>query len=1490
MKYRYFLKIKLTLTKLALVLFIAFTFLPCLYSSKANELSNSDVIFIENKGQIIDDKGNARNDILYYTNSGNVNLYFTKSGIYYVFTSIHENLKPDYDNHSKPEQINQVNLTTCRTGLSFVNMNQDVKISSENEISQYFNYYYPHCPNGITNVKAYKKILYENIYKNIDLVFYNSTKNNGIKYDFIVKPGADIAQIKLKYSDYSKIMSQTDGSVRISNEIGFIEDSQPLVYQKANSDKIQSNVPCSYKIDNDLITFNINDYDKTKPLIIDPNLIWSTYYGGTGGDHGTCVVLDKNYNVIIAGYTLSTNFPTTPGAFQTTRGLKSYDAIIVKFDINGNVLWSTYYGGIEWDQAESMCADQNNNIYITGFTWSSNFPISVDALQGTFGGGQIDGFIVKFDQLGNRIWGTYYGGSLDEHFYGIAHNQLNELALTGWTQSREFRVGPYSFAKNSSINQDAFLVTMSDDGAFVNGTYIGGDDIESGQGVVYERNNDIIFAGFTRSQNFPLKSNDPNDKSRPEVTDIFVTRFNFADSLKPIVYSKVFGGNAIDGCYGITLDTKWNILLTGKTNSINFPVIGNTFQRIKSSVDDAFVMKLDTNALIIWSTYLGGSSYDQGNAIATDKMNNAIIVGKTESSDIPMSNSAFQKILSGPNDAFAAKFDTDGNFQWSTYIGGINNEWGWGITTDGASNVIITGATESIDFPVTSNAIQKKLNINIDPKEKEARIDAFILKFCASEPEPEIKSLNDMPLTFCPGDSVILLATDGFDSYLWSNGDRNKKIVVKDSGVFTVSVWDSNGCIGTSPPAHIVTYPQPNPKIIGKTEFCQGDSTYIEVSADFEEYNWSNGKNIKGFIVNSNEKLVVTVKDSNGCTGKDSVIIKVNPLPKPRIKGFIFVCAGSKGVWYEVTGFPNHSFIWNVEGGNIVYGVDKINVTIDWGNGPSGKIYVRELNELTGCVGYDTMEVTIGDKLQPKITSNTGKFSFCEGDSLILDGGAGYYTYFWEPNRETSQTITVKTPGIYYLTVKDNSTCQGMDSIIISEIPNPRPVITGNKVVCENSLGEFYETPNLSGNSYTWTVGGGNIINGNGTNRIEVKWNRIGKDTLQVLEKVDSAGCFGLSEVFEITVYPNPIPKITLNGPSAFCEGDSTELFADEGYEQYHWSNGATSQKIIVKSKGDYSVTVTDINGCTGSSNTFVSIDVYSLPLKPVITRIEDTLNSSNSIKYQWNYEGNSIAGANDSVYQPQNQGNYSVTITDKNGCKSTSDPIYFTKGSVGGWAVITLPDTIFAKIGENIKIPIEIINSKFLNYAKAHNFKAYFRFNKSVINPLKDRNYTGSNSFEDIIRIDGIRISDTIGIIAQPEFMVTWGDEACSAITLDSVIWEGAIVVDSLIPGVICITDLCQAGGTRLFQQNNELFLKQNRPNPFSSETEIEFSTIEQGYTRLYILDMMGQKINTLFEGESKPDIYKIKFDAGTLTSGIYFYVLQNPTQTLVKRMEIIK
>ena len=382
-------------------------------------------------------------------------------------------------------------------------------------------------------------------------------------------------------------------------------------------------------------------------------LVYSTYVGGSGDDWGFGIAVDGTGNAYLTGNTSSSDFPVTAGVCQTIYRGGISDLFVTKLNAAGSALvYSTYLGGNDLDQANSIAVDASGNAYVTGNTNSSNFPTTAGAYQSVYNGGFTDAFVSKLNATGTAlVYSTYLGGDTLDEGRGIAVDASGNAYVTGSTE---------------------------------------------------------FIMGAPSSGNFPTTAG-AYQTVRGGSFDAFVTKLNATG--KALVYSTYLGGNAHDYAMGIAVDGGGNAYVTGYTFSSNFPTTAGAYQSVyNGGFTDAFVTRLDaTGSALVYSTYLGGNDFDQANSIAVDASGNAYVTGFTYSSNFSTTAGAYQSVYNGGfTDAFLAKLNaTGGALVYSTFLGGSDVDIGNGIALDNSGNAYVTGATGSSDFPTTAGAYQR---------------------------------------------------------------------------------------------------------------------------------------------------------------------------------------------------------------------------------------------------------------------------------------------------------------------------------------------------------------------------------------------------------------------------------------------------------------------------------------------------------------------------------------------------------------------------------------------------------------------------------------------------------------------------------------------------------------------------------------------------------------------------------------------------------------
>jgi hypothetical protein len=622
----------------------------------------------------------------------------------------------------------------------FVGANPEPQVIGLDPLAGTSNYFIGNDPSQWrTDIATYGRVQYQNLYPGVDLVYYGDQRQ--LEYDYVVAPGTDPGVIKLAIDGAESMALDGQGDLVLHASGGDVVEHAPVVYQEVGG--VRQPVSGRFVLEGDgQVGFALGAYDPSRPLIIDPVLSYSTYLGGAGGDAGFGIAVDTAGNAYVTGETGSTDFPTTSGADQKSLG-GSRDAFVTKLDATGTALvYSTYLGGTAFDTSHGITVDTAGNAYVTGWTGSTDFPTTAGAFQTTFGG-YYDAFVTKLNPTGTAlVYSTYLGGTGYDESQGIAVDATGNAYVTGDTVSADFPTTAGAFQTLYGGNEDVFVTKLDATGtALAYSTYLGGTrNSDEGWGIAVDTAGNAYVTGETGSIDFPTTAGAFQTSLQVPggYYNAFVTKLNPTGT--DLVYSTYLGGTGgLDIGYGIAVDVAGNAYVTGITESTDFPTTAGAFQTTFGGYTDAFVTKLDaTGTALVYSTYLGGTAFEESRGIAVDATGNAYVAGSTVSIDFPTTAGAFHTTFGGYYDAFVTKLDATGTaLVYSTYLGGASDDYGLGIAVDTAGNAYVTGETNSADFPTTAGAFQTSSGSSYP------QFDAFVAKFALSTVQFEVTPLFD---------------------------------------------------------------------------------------------------------------------------------------------------------------------------------------------------------------------------------------------------------------------------------------------------------------------------------------------------------------------------------------------------------------------------------------------------------------------------------------------------------------------------------------------------------------------------------------------------------------------------------------------------------------------------------------------------------------------------------------------------------------------------
>lgn len=662
-----------------------------------------------------------------------------------------------------------------------------------------------------TGVPMYRGIMYEGALPGIDLVF----KGDGglLKREFALAPAVNPQSIVMKYRGHESLTLDDSGQLLVTSSTGVLTETAPFAYQEIHGRQVE--VACRYVIlGEDSVGFVLGEYNGAYPVIIDPYLEYSTYFGGYGNDIGYGIDVDDTGCAYITGSTDTTSMPLPPIGVMNETLNGGMDAFITKLSPDGTELeYFTYFGGSYDDVGTGIAVDSNYQAFITGYTDSADLPV-LNAAYPTKSP-CTDAFVAQIAANGSTLLGsTYFGGNETDKAFGIFLDSSEIPVITGGTNSDNLPVSGGCYQGALAGGTDAFVAQVTSALAF--STYLGGAQNDIGYAISLDSSDNIFVTGTTRSIIFPTRSGSFRRQLRGE-QDAFITKLNPAASA--LVYSSYLGGYGYDGGRGIAVDRIGDAYVTGYTDSPSTPYtytfpVWNAYQDTYGGAGtitslhygDAFVTKMNNaGSGLNYSTYLGGRGNDIGFDIAVDNLTRAHVTGWTNSPDFPTARALQEEIVStehGAPDAFVSQLSADGTLlDFSTYFGGTYYDEGYGIHSDLAGNVTITGYTQSPYYFPLMNPYQPELAGSPSIRNS----DAFISRIARIIPVASFTADPDrgfVPLTVNFTDT----STGDPITWDWEFGDggtsteQNPTHTYNDVANYTVNltVCNLDGCNSTS--------------------------------------------------------------------------------------------------------------------------------------------------------------------------------------------------------------------------------------------------------------------------------------------------------------------------------------------------------------------------------------------------------------------------------------------------------------------------------------------------------------------------------------------------------------------------------------------------------------------------------------------------------------------------------------------------------------------
>ena len=1123
---------------------ILLLFTACLFAkTKATNDAPSYINYIKNNGQW-DDK------VLYQGSFKGGRVFLEKNAFTYLFypqdglSQLHPHHKSSQGAQS--ERSNDgIKLNFHAVRMEFIGCSANATTQQTDKQPFYHNYYLgSDTKKWASNVPVSQGVNYADLYQGISLKTFSNANN--VRYDFTINPLADASVIKLKFTGQNNL-SIKEGNLIIGTSVGNMVQPAPYTYQI--EDGREQKIACKYTLQKDIVSIEVTGtYNHNLPLIIDPTLVFATFTGSTADNWGMTASYDNGGNGYTAGICFGTGYPVTTGAFQQTfaggvvnqtYSYMGFDIVASKFDPTGsNLLFSTYLGGSNNEEPESIIVDNGDNLLVLGRSYSSNFPITAGAYDVSLNGGA-DIIITKFNATGTALLAsTFIGGSGDD---GV--NYSGEEDILGSLK--------YNYA---------------DDGR--------GD-------IILDNTNNVYIASCTQSTDFPTTAGCVQPASKG-MQDGCVFKLNA--TLSTLIWSTYLGGSANDAAYNLAIDNGNGVYVTGGTESADFTTTSGALHPSYMGNMDGFLTHISSSGnALLQSTYVGTSGYDQSYFVQLDKLHNVYIFGQT-SGGYPITSGVY----SNPN---SGQFIHEFNSTLSATI--FSTEFGTGqgapdiapsaFLVDNCSNIYISGwggtlgnyniaSSTTNGLPVTPNAFQPTTDgedfyfMVLQPNAtalwyatyfggdigSEEHVDGGTSRFdksgviyqaicegCAVDPRTNYTPNSDMPTT--PG--------------AWSttnNSNNCNNALVK----FSFNLLQTVAALSINPSS-----------AIGCAPF---NVSFTNFSQNANQYKWSFGDGDTSTVVSpahtyttpGSYTVTLTAKDTATCNVLDSIVavITVNAPPIITVNSAT-ICVGSHAT---LTASGASSYTWNT--GNTTASITQnpiVNTT-----------YMVTGTSSASCTNTAVANVVVNPL--PIVTVNSA--TICAGDTTTLTA-AGASTYSWNTMATTPTIVQSPQANISYYSVTGTDINLCVNTATATIILNPLPVITiSNLPICIGNTGTL--TAN-GASTYTWSTGAA-------TTSITASPTIT---TTYTVTGTNNNGCINKKTA---TLIVNPLPVISVN-TATLCAGSSTVLIAS-GASTYVWNTTSIGALVTLSPTvtTNYTVVGTDINYCKDTATT--SITVFATP------------------------------------------------------------------------------------------------------------------------------------------------------------------------------------------------------------------------------------------------------------------------------------------------------
>lgn len=1220
-------------------------------------LGDSDLRFTENKGQW--------EDIIQYRvrlNGGDI--FVEDNRLTYHFYSMPNvgHGLPALD--ERAEEDRQFRSHTFR--IAFAGSNPAPVINPGLKYPQYQNYYLGNDPSKwAEKVGLYGMITYKELYQNIDMRMYGL--GDAVKYDFLVHPGGEASDIKLKYEGVDKIYLKK-GALHVETSLRNMTELAPVVYQLMDGKKVQ--IECEFRLDKDELTYHFpKGYDPAYELVIDPTLIFSTYTGSKADNWGFTATYDDSGYAYAGGFVWSNAFnngyPTTPGAYQTTFQGGNSDVTLSKFSPDGsNLIFSTYLGGVAAEQPHSLVADAAGELYVYGRTGSANFPTTQGAFQTTKSSG-FDIFVAKISNTGGLLASTFVGGNADDGVNGAAG--FNPLIFTATkynygddargeiildsqgnclvaaqTNSTNFPGVAGGAQPGLGGGQDGVVFKM--DANLTNitwATYLGGSGADAAYTMKLDTTDNVYVAGGTTSANFP--ANTYNTGFQGGSADGFVAKISSNGAT--LLASTYIGTAQYDQVYLLDLDRDFNVYVSGQSEG-NYPILNPPSGPVYFNTNaKQFIVKLQNDlSAPVFSTVFGSSNSSVPNisptAMLVDRCDNIYVTGWGGSTNnagsvigMPITSDAFDPNPNDGSDFYMIVLSRDAQqLIYGTFLGGDNSSpTSAGDHVDGGTSrfdkngvvyhAVCAGCWGNSSFPAQPASVWSTTNgANGTLAANGCNLAVFKMAFdlagisadfipLDSINQPIVTTSGCAPLTVNFDNKSFLGANPGPVTYFWDFDDNGATStafepthIFQNAGTYNVMliITDSTSCnIADTTYKNIIVFPRPDVNAGPDQTICEGDTFNLESLTSAVSYLWEPAADLITSdtiplvfgVATGTTQFSLTVTDINGCIATDFVNINVDNTFEVTAREDTLICRGGSfglsaasngGVLYEWSSNPSAS-ISNPNSQSP--GVTSLDTTTTF--------YVRSENAL-GCESIDSVRVEVFEVFTLEDTF------VCDGNSILLETSNGV-SWSWAPNDGSLSSINISSPvatpqasTTYTVTATSADGCISTKDILVEVRENP---VAEAGIDLQMCFGRSVQLQAEGAAFFLWSPAA-SLSDPTISNPVATP----DSGTTYYVTVTDSSGC---QDTDSMRVNVNELPPVVASEDVIICQGESVQLLVT-GANFYQWTpEGSLSNPLIdnpVATPGNntrYVVTGTDASGCENTDTVVVSV-----VLRPV-TRID---------------------------------------------------------------------------------------------------------------------------------------------------------------------------------------------------------------------------------------------------------------------------------------------